>query len=349
MDNNNQNQASGMNTNEGQKALLKTLRPGYILLKAVTVILFILYLLSGLFIVNPNENVIILRFGKLVGDKGNQHLITSGRWHWAWPEPVDEIIRVPAKQVKTIHTDCFWYKQDQITEKLAVNHTNSNQLRPGIDGYLLTGDRNIVHSQWSISFLITHPVNYALNFKNPDNLIRQELHRAILQQTAQHSIHDFLYGNIETIQESVQNQTVNQLARLNIGVTVMNISCEKREPPRSTIPYFNKVSEANQEEKQTLDSAQRYAQKVTMQSRIKQARIIAEAEGYREKSIATLAADNEYFLKILEVYNQAPKTALINLYSQTLDDVFANVESNYIIHSDSKSKGQEVRIKLDEN
>ncbi len=349
MDSYHLNQTPESNHNDGQKSLLKTLRLGYASLKVATIILLILYLLSGIFIVNPNENVIILRFGQLVGKTNDQQVVTSGRWHWAWPKPMDEIIRVPAKKVKTIHSNYFWYDQGPVTKNLKANNSNQslNQLRPGIDGYLLTGDSNILHTEWSISYLVTHPVNYALTYKNPEVVIRHVLHKVILHQIARHSIHDILYGNIESIKQSVQNQVIIQLAKINIGVTVKNIAFEKREPPQSTIPYFTKLGEANQDEKQILNSAQGYAQKVIMESKVKRAQIVANAEGYRQKSVASLKAETEYFTKILEIYNSAPKTALISLYSQTLDEVLSKVGSKYIIHSDSKNQGQEIRLTLE--
>ena len=137
------------------------------------------------------------------------------------------------------------------------------------------------------------------------------------------------------------------MARINIGITVKNITFKSREPPQSTIPYFNKVIEASQDEKQTLNSARSYAQRIMMESKVKQAQILSNAEGYHQKSVASLGADKEYFLKILEIYNRAPKTALISLYSQTLDEVFTNVGSKHIIHIDSKHQGQEIRLMLE--
>ncbi len=348
MDNHLQNETENSNDDNGQKSLLKTLRLGYTSLKAATFILLILYLLSGIFIVNPNESVFILRLGRLVGQTKDQQVITSGHWRWAWPKPIDEIIRVSAKEVKTVRSHYFWYNQDSITKLTNGNNSNetSHPLRPGIDGYLLTGDSNIVHAQWSISFLITDPVRYALSYKKPETVIRHVLHKVILKQIARRSIADVLYGSSETMTQSVQNQAILQLAKMDIGVTVKNIAFEKREPPQSTIPYFNKVSEANQDEKHILNAAQGYAQKVIVESNVKQAQVIANAEAYRQKSIASIEADKEYFLKILGIYDRAPATALISLHSQALDEVLSRVGSKYIIHSDSKNQGQEIRLML---
>ena len=117
MNKNLENQTHDISGSDGQKSLQKTLRLGYISLKVATLILLISYLLSGVFVVNPDENVIILRFGRVVGKTKDQQVITSGRCHWAWPKPIDEIVRVPVKRVRTIHSNYFWYNRDSITEK----------------------------------------------------------------------------------------------------------------------------------------------------------------------------------------------------------------------------------------
>ena len=72
--------------------------------------LFVVYLLSGQFIVGPDEQAFVLRFGRLVGDEGEQ-IIEAGRWHWAFPKPVDKVVRIPVRQARTVRTDHFWVTQ----------------------------------------------------------------------------------------------------------------------------------------------------------------------------------------------------------------------------------------------
>ena len=64
------------------QALTEALHSSFAIVKVVMAILFVVFVFSGLFKVEPQEKAIKLRFGKPVGT-GDQVLIGSGT-HWAW-------------------------------------------------------------------------------------------------------------------------------------------------------------------------------------------------------------------------------------------------------------------------
>ena len=95
----------------GVQAVLQTVNLLLKVFKVAMVFLLLLYLVSGAFIVKPDEEAFILRFGKIVGKTRDEQIVKSGQWHWAWPRPVDHVIRIPVKQSRTLHTDHFWYSK----------------------------------------------------------------------------------------------------------------------------------------------------------------------------------------------------------------------------------------------
>ena len=332
---------------EGVQAVLQTV---HLLLKAFKVamlILLLLYFLSGAFIVKPDEEAFILRFGKVVGNTHSDQIIKSGQWHWAWPRPVDQVIRIPVKQSRTLHTDHFWYSKSPIQSDGKNNSTpsKSNQpFKPGVDGYLLTGDYNIVHAEWSLTYFIKDPIQYYSSHSDPEESIINAFQNTIVAVTAKTPIHEILYGDFEEFKEKILKEIRSVIGPMGLGILVNNISCVRREPPQSVISSFTAVTEAEQKKSQTINRGRGYRERIFQETSGKYARTIAEAEGYKSRIIASVEADSEYFKKIFNEYQKAPETMLLTLHTNALSEILEKVERKYIIHSDKGKQNQEIRL-----
>src|SRR5437867_11984961 len=84
----------------GAQALSEALRSSFAILKIIMIGLVVLFLFSGFFTVGTQEKAIILRFGVPVGG-GDGQLLSPGP-HWAFPPPIDEIVKIPVGQVQSV-------------------------------------------------------------------------------------------------------------------------------------------------------------------------------------------------------------------------------------------------------
>lgn len=154
---------------EGAKALSRTIGIFFLALRGLIVVVLVAALFGGIFHINADEEGMLFHFGKLVKRDG-QEILKSGTWYWAWPHPIDVVKRIPAKRSITLTTGpIFWPKGDvnrlEAAQKAPPPSPNGgNVLRPGEDGYLLTGDANIMHMVWTISYQVTDAKSYYLNF-----------------------------------------------------------------------------------------------------------------------------------------------------------------------------------------
>ena len=95
----------------------------------------VLYLLSGITIVRPDEAAVVLRWGRLVGATPALQEHGPGLL-FAFPRPVDRIIRVQVKHVWEV----------PVRSLASIYEVLSESLDPLTQGYALTGDQNIVHA-----------------------------------------------------------------------------------------------------------------------------------------------------------------------------------------------------------
>src|SRR5258708_3216109 len=90
----------------GSQALSEALRSSFFIVKILMVVMVFCFLGAGLFQVGPQEKAVILRFGRPVGE-ANQALLGAGL-HWAYPYPIDEVVRIPITEIQTVKSSVGW-------------------------------------------------------------------------------------------------------------------------------------------------------------------------------------------------------------------------------------------------
>ncbi len=153
------------------KSLTDALRVSFVILKLIMAVLILLFFVSGIFRVQPNEQALVLRLGKIRG-MGQERLLGPGL-QWAFPAPIDEIVRIVTKKKQTLAIDSFWYFEREEDKLKGRKPRPGPTLSPLRDGYCLTrndsvagtgeNDYNIVHAKWELTYTIARP---ELFFKN---------------------------------------------------------------------------------------------------------------------------------------------------------------------------------------
>src|SRR5436853_1389116 len=139
----------------GSQALSEALRSSFAVVKILMIVLVGVSFFSGFFTVLPHEKAIILRFGKPVGD-GEKALLGPGA-HWAFPSPIDEVVKMPIGRVQTVASTIGWYAATAAQEAAGTEPEPGPSLKPAIDGYVLTGDTNIIHVRGTLFYRISEP------------------------------------------------------------------------------------------------------------------------------------------------------------------------------------------------
>src|ERR1700752_1549718 len=103
----------------------------------VVLIALVLYLLSGIYIVAPDERGIVLRFGKVVREAD-----AGPGYHFPWP-----IERVFKPSVTQIRKDEFGFRTTSVGPPAQYRDVDSEAL-------MLTGDGNIVKLQFIVQYKV---------------------------------------------------------------------------------------------------------------------------------------------------------------------------------------------------
>jgi len=347
----------------GTAALLKLAKALFYLLTTVIVIMIIWFFTFGgaVIVDGTRETVLKLYFGKY------QETFTSG-YHWCLPYPINTIVRVP-KSNQTIRSYTFMpADRKSLIERKKDAPASSEGLTPGKDGYLLTGDNSIVHTEWELVYKVDNPQKYyttcltPLQPLDPDEvvkgangedlgtrgattMIKNILDDCVIKVTARWNVKNILYDRTNEYISEVKALLIKQLAIRQIGISVESLALPVKRPPLQTIDAFDEAASASTQATIETETARAYAIETANNAKSEAAEIVANAQSYKERVVAEVVADKVYFTKLLQEYKKNPESVLVSLYSTTLADALAQSKDKYAIGINRGSR-QELRLKL---
>lgn len=267
------------------QSLTRALQLSFSILKVIMVVLLVLFLFSGIFQVEQDEEALLLRFGRIVGPAEDPVIRPGIRF--ALPEPINEIIRIPVKREQSLSIDTFWYFE---TEQEKLNPRPASQvsgpLDPIMDGYTLTRnekvegvtgtDYNIVHSKWTVKYKIGSPKLFFENVYIADRKPGEDLLDAAaptLEPLLESMACDAIVSTMVTysIDEAIKNETgiagkvrvqlQDKLSQMQSGITVTDVRASRIIWPRQVEEAFQASTKARQESEKARIDAESLKQK----------------------------------------------------------------------------------------
>ncbi|MFA6716665.1 MAG: SPFH domain-containing protein [Victivallaceae bacterium] len=339
----------------GMKSLVRSMQIVFVFLVVVILGMLIRFLtLEGYFHVQKGqEAVVVLRFGKYVGT------FNEG-WHWFMPYPIHRFITFRTNR-QILPVSFLPAKRPQIPGQ----PPQGRPLVPGQDAYLITGDANIIHTEWAINYRIINPEEYYRNTswpqdplgpdkieeseipgpRGPRTLLTSLLHDAVIKVTASMLVDDILTKQKLFYKDRVLSLLRKSVAEMNCGVEIIGLDLNNVAPPLKTKDAFTAVTNAGTAASALVDKAKEYKVREENNVQTKVVQIKADATVYKTFVVTQAKADSVYFESIYKEYERNPDTVLMALYNNTLSEVLDKISQKYIIPVRAQGK-QEVRIKI---
>lgn len=257
-----------------QESLADALKVSFFLLKVVMFGLLAWYLFaSGLFNVSEQQVAVRLRFGNLVGDGPARQVIGPGGPYFTLPYPIDEVIKVDTKLRTLELEDSFWFEITErdlgkSLEELAAG--KRGPLNPERDSYVLTGDANVIHVRWTVSYKIgggqrdaafaERVVEYVSNVGDEsaaERLLRAAADRGIVVFAGSTTADELVNGISEAETSTLRRLIQEGLDAVGSGLEVTGISMTMMAVPPPVREAFDAVSAAEAEKGRLIEAARK--------------------------------------------------------------------------------------------
>lgn len=350
--------APAVKESPGMRSLNEALRVFFFVIRLVMVLTVIYFLFSGVFRLKQHEVGLVLRFGKITGTPGKQ-VLNPGRLYWAFPYPIDEVVKIDASQIRELKIYNFWYQENVQTAineeegKVQEAGGEGEGLTPGQGGYSLTGDINILHFVWTASYRIKDPLLYFLNLAEPlehaDDVevcvrpfVKAAVTNAVVREANRMKIDDIRREMQEEFKNAVARTAQSVLDETKTGVKLESLAL-RISVPNAAAEAFNQVLNAGNIRGGELSKARGYKSKTIRDAEGEAAEIRGKARGYKGKVIASAMADKGYIESLLKKYPKDTRKLDVYLrqyYLEVLDEVLSGVKSKYVIRSGEAGQGK---------
>lgn len=283
-------------------------------LRILVVIVVVGICLSGIRVVKSGNVALVLRCGKLVGDTYEEQVHESGLL-FAFPYIIDEVITVPVSSV--------------MEQSVTTHYSEGVYTKNGC--YVITGDQNIAQMTASVKYMISDPVDYALNVKDVSSIINASVSNAMLSEAASYDVDLLLTTEKDKFSGNTKQRAQDKLDIAQVGITITSIELTQVTMPSEVRTAYNEVNSASVAASTLLENA-----------RTKKANQLKAAEGLAAEKISNAKANQASkisaanttlaeFWGLLDEYKQNPEVVRVRVYTAKVQKILEKIGTVRIV------------------
>ena len=296
-------------------------RGGAIALLALIGVVAVIWVGSGVYIVQEGQAGVVLRFGKYVDT-------TNAGVQWRLPYPFESNEIVNMSQVRSI----------EIGRSGTIRATNLK------DSSMLTADGNIIDVRFVVQYRIQDAADFLFNNADAEANVAQAAQTAVREIVGSHKMDYVLYEGREQVALALTQSIQQILARYKDGILVTSVTMQNVQPPEQVQAAFDDAVKASQDRERQKNEAQAYANDVIPRANGTAARLIQEAQGYKARVEAQAQGDAARFDAVQTAYAAAPAVTRERLYLDTMQQIYSR-SSKVLI--DAKGNNSMIYLPLD--
>ena len=286
------------------------------------IILLVVWTLSGLYRVLPDEQGVVLRFGKFIKT-------TQPGLNYHLPFPIENVLTPKVTKVNRMDIG-FRSERDSGFSSGGVADVPEESL-------MLTGDENIVNIDFSVFWVIKDAGNFLFKIQDPEGTVKAAAETAMREVIARSDIQPILTEGRSLIEADTQEIIQNILDEYSSGIQITQVQTQKADPPDQVIDAFRDVQAARADMERSKNEAEAYANDVIPRARGEAAKILQAAEAYKKEVVAKAEGEASRFLSIYNEYAKAKKVTQERMYLETMEEVLADI--NKIIIDKNSGEG----------
>ena len=281
----------------------------------------VVWLASGFYIVDASQRGLVLQFGSY-----KESTEPGLRWRFPYPFQSHELVNLSG--VRT----------------LEIGYRGSERNKVLKEALMLTDDENIVNIQFAVQYILKDPVEYLFNNRSTDEAVMGAAESAVREIVGKSKMNFVLYEGREQIATEAAKLMQDILDRYKSGILISKVTMQNAQPPEQVQAAFDDAVKAGQDRERQKNEGQAYANDVIPKAKGTSARLMEEANGHKQRVIATAEGDASRFKQVQVEYAKAPEVTRQRMYLETMEQVYANTSKVLV---DTKGQGNLLYLPLD--
>jgi membrane protease subunit HflK len=279
----------------------------------LTVLVLIgIWLASGIYFIQPNENGIVLTFGKYTRTDETPGM----KWRMPWPIQSTTFVDVTVeRRIQIGFSDA---------PVLPVNSYSQSDKAGGDESLMLTGDENIIDIDFVVLWRVGNAKDFLFSIRDPENTIRLVAASAMREIIGQTKIQPALTEARTQIQSDTRALMQKILDEYKAGVVVNNVQLQKVDPPSAVVDAFNEVQRARQKKEELKNLAEAYRNDIIPRARGESEKLRQEAEAYKQEVVSRATGDADRFNDVYAAYRNASTVTAQRMYLETIEQILQN-------------------------
>tara|TARA_Y100000590_G_scaffold1638_1_gene2035 strand:+ start:4242 stop:5378 length:1137 start_codon:yes stop_codon:yes gene_type:complete len=290
-------------------------------LSLLIIIAILIWLATGFYRVEPDEQGIELLFGKW-----NEKTTQPGL-HYFFPTPIGQTITPKVEVIRKINVG-FRSASD-----LGFS-SNTNAERKVIEeSLMLTGDQNISDVAFTVLFKIKDAGNFLFKLRNPEITVKDMSESVVREVVGQRDLQFLLTEGRQEVEQVVRNELQELLDSYESGILIQSVQLQSVDPPDQVIDAFDEVQRARQDKERLVNEANTYLNRIVPNARGEAAKLVESAKAYKEQVVKQAEGVAQNFIDVYNSYKDAKEVTRRRIYLETLREVLEG--KNKIILDDA--------------
>ena len=265
-----------------------------------------LWVLSGVYLVAPDQQAVETLFGRVVAARVMPGL------HYALPWPLEQVAKLKVRQLR----------------RLVVGGDLPDSVlgrsRPLVSQFF-TGDQNIIDMRVVVQYSVGVPADYLFQAQNPAEVVGAVVEAEMARRIAHRGVDAVLPTEKAAIQDETRAAAQALLNRYRCGILLFTINIESATPPPDAAEAFRDVASARADTARIVSDAEGYANDLIPKARGQARQMLEESEAYKQKKINEASGDAARFTQIAAEYGKAAQVTGQRLYLETMEQVLPRI------------------------
>lgn len=283
---------------------IKNLVPGKGFKSIIIIVIGVLALWQAVFIVAPDEQGLVKRFGDIV------RVVEPGP-HFKMP--FAETVDTP--KVEKLHRVEIGFRTDRGRTRFVPR-----------EALMLTGDMNILSLEFIVQYKINDAKKYLYQVADVETTIHNAAEAAMREVIGKSQIDEALTVGKAKIQQDAQILLQGILDQYQAGVQIATVQLQDVNPPDAVSAAFKDVASAKEDREKLINQAHGYRNDLIPRAKGEAAQEINQAKAYAQARISRAEGEASHFLQTLKEYKQGKEVISKRVYIETMEEVLSNTE-----------------------